>query len=611
MLRLDDPGSLPADGFRLWAGSHSPIANGTSCGESWHTVGEGPTRLAVIGNCYASDRQLREGLQAVRTARWSNLTTWPGSYWVAADDGELTVIITDLAGTRPVYFSEVRGHTVWSTSARSLACRTGAAIDHASLTARLVCPTVPEVTEDGTAFQGIRRLPGGHALVMDREGRHSVHEYEPTRTLSSFQARDELRAALIHAVTGRATASRRLTADFSGGLDSTSLALLATDLAGADVFAVTDADTTSTNEDVTYALRAAAGRPTLHHILVNDAEGLFFAQVLNSPATDQPFPDAARWRMRHAYQRPCVERGSDLHLSGSGADTLLATSPSYLADLARSRDVSALLRHALARARLRHLPVHAVATAALRLSRTSHSTALQHLAQELSTPAAQARPTPSARLHWVNASGLRAWLTPKARRDLSLRAAAAAERCTVTPEGTSSHRAWAEVREFGIYESELRNQAHALGLPHHAPYLDNSVVRPAMAVSPTAHASTTVQKPLLGAALEDLVPRWLLQRRTKGAYDGNAYIGLRRHHTAIRKLLTNSELAAEGWIDIHAATAELDRLTAGVPGKLAALESLITTELWLHQHRNSPSVDTPEVTHDCTPPSPHRPCHDH
>lgn len=84
----------------------------------------------------------------------------------------------------------------------------------------------------------------------------------------------------------------------------------------------------------------------------------------------------------------------------------------------------------------------------------------------------------------------------------------------------------------------------------------------------------------------------------RGPYDGNAYAGLRRHATALRDLLTHSELAAEGWIDARAALTELDRLAAGVPGKLAALESLIAAELWLRQyHSSAHAPTTSEVSH--------------
>jgi asparagine synthase (glutamine-hydrolysing) len=106
-----------------------------------------------------------------------------------------------------------------------------------------------------------------------------------------------------------------------------------------------------------------------------------------------------------------------------------------------------------------------------------------------------------------------------------------------------------------------------------------------MAVPVAARASTTAQKPLLGAALTGLVPPWLLARRTKGAYDGAAYAGLRRHADDVRDLLAGSRLAAGGWIDKAAVRTALHRLTAGVPGRLAALEALVATELWLHQDR--------------------------
>ncbi|CAM5535121.1 albusnodin/ikarugamycin family macrolactam cyclase [Streptomyces sp. JUS-F4] len=567
--------------------------------EPRRVVCEGDVRLTVVGPCFADATQLRDGLRHVRAGRWAALTRWPGSYWAVAQHGRTTAVITDVAGTRPVYLAETdEGTTSWSVSARALAARTGSGYDYATLTARLLCPTVPEVASDGTAFTGVRRVPGGQALIIHGDGTHTVTPYEQPRQLPFDQAAQDLRTALVTAVRARVQAADKPTSDFSGGLDSTSLALLATATPGAELFAVTHADATSRNEDVIYAQRAAAGRPGLHHTLVTDTEGLFFADLLDASATDQPFPDAARWRMRAGYQRPCVKIGSDLHLTGSGADTLLSASPYYLADLARERETATLLRHSLARARLRHLPLYAVVAGAVRLSRTTHSLALRHLAHDIAVSPAVTRPEPPARLHWVRASGVHAWLTPDARRHLALRAAEAAECCTVAPQDTSRHRAWAELHEFGTYEAELRNQARVMGLTHHAPFLDNAVVRAAMAVPVVSRASTTTQKPLLGAALDGLVPDWLLTRRTKGAYDGNAYTGLRRHVGVLRDLLTGSELAAEGWIDTAAVLTELDRLAAGVPGKLAALEALVATELWLHQQRiATPDGRRSEVAH--------------
>ncbi|GAA2112112.1 albusnodin/ikarugamycin family macrolactam cyclase [Streptomyces synnematoformans] len=581
-VALDAPGAQ-----RLWPGRPAPVTHGTGLEGGSRVVSDGPVRLAVVGSCYATEAQLCRELQAVRTRRWAKLTSWPGSYWVVADDGRTTAVLTDVAGTRPVYFTESPSGTGWATAARPLAAAVGAEVDYAAITARLLCPTIPEITGDATAFVGVRRLPGGHALLVERDGRCRTTAYEESHALPFRDAAGDLHQHLVTAITERARSAERLTADFSGGLDSTSLALLAAG-DGAELLAVTHADATSANEDVRYAQRAAALHPHLEHVVVTDADGLFFADLLDAPATDQPFPDAARWRMRAAYQRPCVAHGSDVHLTGSGADTLLAASPYYLADLARSGDYPALLRHCRARARLRHLPLYAVLGAAVRLSRTTHARALRWLARDIAVPSAR-RPDRAARLHWLVASGLKAWLTPDARRLVARRASDTAERCILAPEDTSRHRAWAEVREFGVYEAELRNQAHAVGLPHHAPFLDNNVVRAAMAIPVHARASTRVQKPLLGTALAGPVPDWLLTRRTKGAYDGNAFTGLRRNADILRTLLRGSELATEGWIDARAAVAELDRLAAGAPGRLAALEALIAAELWLRQHLATPT----------------------
>ncbi|WP_051717814.1 asparagine synthase-related protein [Streptomyces megasporus] len=188
-----------------------------------------------------------------------------------------------------------------------------------------------------------------------------------------------------------------------------------------------------------------------------------------------------------------------------------------------------------------------------------------------------------------------AWLTPQARRHIALRAAEAAEiaeEAEVPAEEVSRHCARSELYEYGVYEAELRNQSHAMGLPHHAPFLDNQVVRAAMAVSVREHASLTVQKPLLGAALDGLVPFWLLARRTKGSYSGNACTGIRRHAAELRELITGGRLTAEGWLDGDAALRELERLAVGVPGRFAALEAVIAAELWIRQQRE----ETPHGT---------------
>ncbi|WP_067070785.1 albusnodin/ikarugamycin family macrolactam cyclase [Carbonactinospora thermoautotrophica] len=578
---------VPVGGRPLWRGPRPAWIVGDTLAYRVVHDDAGMLRLAVVGDCYATDAQLRQGLGAVTRADWRALTGWPGSYWVVADDGRRTVVLTDVAGTRPVYYTFHHGGVVWASAATPLADLTAAPIDHAALVARMVCPTVSEVTGTGTVFAGVHRLPGGHALHL---GAGRIQPYEPETQKATFeQAAEALREALVVAVERRAASAARLSADFSGGLDSTSLALLAA-RAGYEVFAVTRDDPTSANDDVLYAKRAAADEPRIRHVIVGEAEhGLFFDRMDAAPHTDQPYTDAARWSMRHAYHRRVLDHGSDLHLTGSGGDTLLVASPSYLADLARLGQPRELLRHAVARARLRHQPVHSVLAAAITLAYTSYPQALRRLAADITQPPARwERPNASRRLHWCGSSSFAAWLTPTARDQLAQRVLATAATTDLGGVPISTHRAWCELREFGAYQAELTAQLRATGINAHAPFLDNAVVRAAMSIPVSQRQSTTVQKPLLGAALRGLVPDFLLHRRTKGAYDGNAYTGIRRNANRLHAILDDSYLVQAGIVDHAAVRADLDRLIAGAPGRLAALETLITTELWLSRHTSRP-----------------------
>jgi len=573
-----DNGGVPSDGRELWAGDRPVWLAGGHEPLEVRRVHDREHRLAVAGPCYASDRELERGLDAVRRGDWRALTHWPGSYWVIADDAQRTVVLTDVAGTRPVYVTGDRGRVVWSTRAAPLAARTEAGFDYRALAARLVCPTVREVTGNATCFAGIERVPGGHLLRVDARG-HRVTPYEPYPAPVPFaDTAQELRHALITAVRVRAAGASHLSSDLSGGLDSTSLALLAARLGGRPLLGVTYDDPDSPNDDLAYARRAATTEPLIRHSIAT-GDALFFDQLADAPATDQPCADAARWAMRTTYHRVAAEQGSDLHLTGSGGDMLLCAPPSYLADLAARGEMRRLLRHATARARLRHLSVHTVLASAVRLSRQSYPAALRHLARQVQGPA----PAHPAALHWCGRATFAAWLTPPARAQLAEALFNAAE-APQSDQEPLVRQAWNELDEFGAYQAELAIQQAARGLNPHAPFLDNAVVRAVMAMPTADRQAVTAQKPLLGVALRGLVPGFILDRPTKGAYDGNAFAGLRRNAEHLRALVHDSHLARVGVIDSDRVRADLDKLLVAGTGPFASLESVVTTEIWLAGH---------------------------
>ncbi|MEU3574798.1 asparagine synthase, partial [Kitasatospora sp. NPDC036755] len=198
------------------------------------------SRLAVLGHCGATDAELAAGLAAARGGAVRHLTAWPGSYTVVLRSGtRSTLLLTDLAGARPVFHTPWAGGTAYATAALPLADLVGAALDTGHLAARLACPESPEALGDGTPYQGVQRVPPGHVLGV-RGGRPYLSGYDDPA--GAEQPRDEapavreLTRALLESVRSRVRTTApapdragraRLGVDLSYGTASATVALLA------------------------------------------------------------------------------------------------------------------------------------------------------------------------------------------------------------------------------------------------------------------------------------------------------------------------------------------------------------------------------------------------
>ncbi|MGW3073557.1 MULTISPECIES: asparagine synthase-related protein [unclassified Kitasatospora] len=198
------------------------------------------SRLAVLGHCGATDAELAAGLAAARGGAVRHLTAWPGSYTVVLRSGtRSTLLLTDLAGARPVFHTPWAGGTAYATAALPLADLVGAPLDTGHLAARLACPESPEALGTGTPYLGVQRVPPGHVLGI-RGGRPYLSGYDDPA--GAEQPRDEapavreLTRALLESVRSRVRTTTpaldpagraRLGVDLSYGTASATVALLA------------------------------------------------------------------------------------------------------------------------------------------------------------------------------------------------------------------------------------------------------------------------------------------------------------------------------------------------------------------------------------------------
>ncbi|MCT4357158.1 asparagine synthase-related protein [Streptomyces sp. Je 1-79] len=497
------------------------------------------TRLAVLGCCAASDEELRVGLLTARGGALRHLTAWAGSYTAVVQVGRRVTVTGDLAGARPVFHTPWAGGTAFATAALPLADLVEAQLDIGHLAALLACPETPEALRDSTPYEGVKRVPPGHALIL-REGSREITGYEPVASLAVAAAEVEprravegVRDALIDAVRARLTAPRHapesplpdpgpvpgmgpaerraargggpapgIGADLSGGSASGTLALLAAGLpgvpgtilghgtgAGERLLAVTFNDLAAggapAREDELERARTIAANPRLHHVVVAAGEEALPYAELEGPLTDEPGPSlvvADRHRRRLAG-------GSADHFTGLGARQVLDAHPARLADLLMDRRRRSLVRPVTALAKATGpsagslLVPLTVYRAARRLARTPYRSGIEEAATRLldanrTGPGSFVGPVEASlsALTWSRPGPAARWLTGEALAEVSVRLTRAATLPTSVQRPGEARARAALARAAGDHRV-LEQAAEIRGQRLHAPFLDNQVVR--------------------------------------------------------------------------------------------------------------------------------------
>ncbi|MEU8794556.1 albusnodin/ikarugamycin family macrolactam cyclase [Streptomyces sp. NPDC048643] len=585
------PSPPPNWATRVWPDERLLWSWGT-----WHpgevrTAQCAQVRVVAVGQCLADDATMRQDLQrTVKDGCWERLTYWPGAYLliVLPPDGGLTAY-TDPAGQFPLYYAQYDGRTALSTRAGTAAALSGTSgqADSTVLAAHIVCPGVPELTEGRTAFAGVRQLGGGQALRVEPSGalqRWTYEDLKPDPDARFVDSAAQLRSALTRAVRLRSSGALRITSDFSGGMDSTSLAFLTARTTGRPLDAFVYHYPDGAAGDLEHALAYAAQASSIRLAVVQGNEtALPYSDMHHQGPTDQPDPAAvigARLRLR--LER-ISQGGRSIHLTGEGGDALLAPPPSYLGDVAATVGLRRLLRDAGALARMRQLSPWKVGLRALRLTHTSVQKAMRDLAGQLEEPLQHPAQWTDAVAWWPAPGPETAWLTTKARRHLAEQAQECSRSAgTASAPTTAGHRAaLCELRNSAAVQAQFAEAGRPFGIWPQAPFLDSEVVRACTRLALPCKADPFAAKPLLAAALTELVPGPVLQRKTKGDYSAEDYRGARRSAAQIKERLARSPLADLGIIEPSRVITSLDRAAAGLPIPFPALNRLLGVDMWL------------------------------
>ncbi|WP_430499828.1 asparagine synthase-related protein [Micromonospora trifolii] len=543
----------------------------------------GNTRLAIAGRTEIREPEVSRALAAITSPSGLDKLARriPGAVHLLLSQDGATRSQGTVSTVRQIFYATVDGFTVASSSIAQLGRLAGATIDPEALALRLLSPLgAPWPLSQRTFWTGIQAVPVGHWLAVDRGGSARTHRWwhppEPVRSLEAAAA--EVRESLFRAVASRVPGGRMVTADLSGGLDSTSVAFLAA-AAGADLTTFHVQPLDPANTDTVWAERAAAALPGARHRVVPRSRpaNLFQVDVEQGTGAGQwegPQLWIGGWAHLADLERRATAEGSDLHLMGFGGDTLFGAMPAHLWSLARRHPLRAL--PTIRRSRLLNRWSWSDCLRGL-TDRSTFAQAIAALPAQIDAP--PPRP-PHLDLGWVPAARIPPWATGAAAETVrnALRTAAASD-----PQPLDPDRVRHQVLEAMAFEGALLRQIRAAtgpGVEWDAPMLDHQVVEAALSVRLAERSAPGQYKPLLTAAMRGLVPDAILNRPDKGEFSAEMHEGLRRNRQTLLELCDGSQLGELGLIDVAALRARL--LNPGpVAHHLTILQNTLACESWL------------------------------
>jgi asparagine synthase (glutamine-hydrolysing) len=275
--------------------------------------------------------------------------------WVGGDfalllwdrDARRGLIARDRLGTRPLFTVESGGALLFATEIRNLLpllptrpAPDGVAVAHwlARTSSR----------SDRTLYEGIRRLPPGHALRLSAAGLEAARywhpRYAPPRKITAGDAAAEVRAGIGRAVERALDGAQEPGIMLSGGFDSSTVAAAARSLGGDRVpnaYSVVFPADAAVDESARIArVRDWVGLPAVEASFLEASPlsaGLEFLTTWQVPSVT---PNLFIWL---PMLRRAAADGVDVMLDGEGGDELFGCAPYLVADKLRSgRPFSAL-----------------------------------------------------------------------------------------------------------------------------------------------------------------------------------------------------------------------------------------------------------------------------
>ncbi|HEV2863723.1 MAG TPA: asparagine synthase-related protein [Pyrinomonadaceae bacterium] len=478
-----------------------------------------------------------------------------------------TVLASDFAGVRPLYYHVRAGRVLWSSRLQSLVEATGISeLDEQYVAGFLTFGGCP----NRTPYKGIHSVPPGHAVRVSSEGTSLRRFWElpfgdEIRYREQRRYEEQLRALFREAVAVRMQTASPVLAELSGGLDSSSVVCMANRLMRSGAVGAPSLT------GLSFVWRDSLDEPFIREVeSYCGIEGVHVSTHDVPPVSEtqagDAMPEAFR-PLRESVAATASRLGAKTILTGQNGDLMMGNwfddSLQVAASLRRFRPGRAC-EEALAWSKVLRLPVYRVLWRAFRAA----------LPPALAPAALYATPDGS--------------YVPR-NVETSL-AAGFSDRTGLCEPGGGFSDAWMQApperrKYFRVLSMmlELRQLQPCEPLQHldyTHPFAHRPLVEFLMAVPPDVLCRPGEPRRLMRSAFSDLWPVKLRGRRSKGLFNAPWQEALRPLARAILKD-RRLQLAERGFVDLTSALSRMERLAAGLECNEAQLRQVILLELWL------------------------------
>lgn len=543
--------------------------------------------LAIIGRLLTHHEAVFNQFKwAIENKNYRALMKLPGNYNLIIKDGNQNYLFTDIASLRPIFYTVKDSLVVYSSHCVAIRELIDAEVNSSWLAAWLMYPGMIGIDKNSSPFCNIQIVPPGHYLQVS-PGKVVCEPYwtEPTELKDRLEAAEQLREQLITAVERRVDLYDIVSSDLSGGMDSTSLSLIAAKTLaneGRKLHTITFASSSVTElEDLKYAQQAASFYPNISSVVLESNKfPMAYSNLDEMPMTDEPAPVATTLG-RFLYGLEVVKsKGSQLHLTGDGGDAVLLAPYSYLADLVQNAHLGTLIRHSFGWAKVKNLSPVALISNAVNLATTSYRRWLLQQTKKLKTGKISCEQIQKI-IAWSSPPSCASWYTQKTTELVIQQLQQYMADAKPFSNQPGQHGAIESIYAMGRTCRILQQVAEIYGVNLDVPYLDSLVVDACLCARTEERTTPFMFKPLLHTALRYDLPEIILNRTTKGDYTRDMFDGIRQNQTKVNELLQSSCLADIGLIDVEKFRSALEEFSMGLNIGLSQFEITLEAEFWL------------------------------